>query len=349
MLEPQAETSEPESSKVNPENPGTCNHLSLADRLIRHASPARYPRVMSDIFSTLSDSIAAAVERAAAGIVQVHGARRPAAGVVFASDLVLAPANMLENDTVSVLAPSGQTHNGVVLGRAFSFGLAVVRIANLGIEPLQLGGDARVGHLAIAVGRTWSAGVMAALTNVAVVGGPLRTSRVTRLEQVIRIAQPPHGAFVGGALVDGAGRALGVITGTDIRGTTVVIPAPVGWGIGRQIIEQGGTRQGFLGVGSSTVRLRGAQRAGRSQEYGLLITSLVDAGPAERAGALVGDIIVALDGKPVQEPEALITLLRAERSGSSATLTVIRGTEPRDIAVTVGERPVGRERGAGRR
>jgi S1-C subfamily serine protease len=269
--------------------------------------------------------------------------------VVFARDLVLAPAHMLENDTATVVAPGGGAHDGAVLGRAFSFGLAVVRAPGLGLEPLAVGGDSRVGHLALAVGRTWSGGVMATLTNVAVVGGPLRTSRVTRLEQVIRIAQPPHGALVGGALIDGAGRVLGVITGTDIRRTTVVIPATVAWAIGQQIVEQGGTKQGFLGVSSTTVRLRDAQSAGRSQKYGLLVTSVVEGGPADKAGVLIGDIIVALDGKPIEEPEALITLLRSDRAASPAALTVIRAAEVRELRVAIGERPVRDEAAAGRR
>jgi S1-C subfamily serine protease len=295
---------------------------------------------MSDIFTSLSDACADAVQRASASVVQVHAQQRPAAGVVFAPDLVLAPAHLLENDTVSVVTSSGETREGVVLGRAFSFGLAVVRAAGLGIQPLEPGGEPRVGQLAIAVGRTFSAGVIASVTNIAVVGGPLRTSRLTRLETVLRIAQPPHGAFVGGALVDGAGRALGIITGTDIRSTTVVIPAAIAVGIANQIVERGGTKQGFLGVSSTSVRLRGAQAAGRTQEYGLLVSSVVEGGPADRAGVVIGDIIVGFDGNPVQEPESLVALLRADRSDTPAALTVIRGTDVRELAVSVGERPL---------
>jgi S1-C subfamily serine protease len=81
----------------------------------------------------------------------------------------------------------------------------------------------------------------------------------------------------------------------------------------------------------------------------LLVTSVVEAGPAEGAGLLIGDIIVALDGKPVQEPEALITLLRSERPTARATVTVLRGAELRDIQVTIGERPVRRETAGSRR
>lgn len=297
---------------------------------------------MTDIFTSLSDLVAGAVDRASAAVVQVHGHRRPAAGVVFAQDLIVAPAQALDHDDATVSVPGGAAHEGVVLGRAFSMGIAVVRVNGLGLEPIEIAPEPRVGHLAIAVGRTWSGGVMASVTNVAVVGGPLRTSRASQLDRVIRIAQPPHGAFVGGALVDGNGRALGVITSTDIRGTTVVIPSTLAWGIAQQVVAQGGTKRGFLGVSSTTTQLPERQRAGRSQTHGLLVNSVVEGSPAEAAGLLVGDVIVALDGKVVTEADALGTLLRADRAADASTLTVIRGGEVRDVAVKIGERPVRR-------
>ena len=297
---------------------------------------------MSDILTSLSDVIAGAVDRASAAVVQVHGHRRPAAGVVFAQDLVVAPAQALDHDEATVSVAGGAAHEGVVLGRAFSMGLAVVRVNGLGVKPIEAAPEPRVGHLAIAVGRTWSGGVMASVTNVAVIGGPLRTSRASQLDRVIRIAQPPHGAFVGGALADGNGRALGVITSTDIRGTTVVIPAALAWAIAGQLVAQGGTKRGFLGVSSTTIQLPERQRAGRSQTHGLLINSVVEGSPAEAAGLLVGDVIVALDGKVVNEAEALVTLLRADRPSDASTLTILRGGEVREVEVKIGERPVRR-------
>jgi S1-C subfamily serine protease len=295
---------------------------------------------MSDNFTSLSDAIATAVDRASAAVVQVQGYRRPTAGVVFAPDLVLAPAHALENDVATVRDAGGATHEGVVLGRAFSMGLAVVRVTGLGVTPIEAAPEPRVGHLAVAIGRTFSGGVTATLTNVAVVGGPLRTSRATALERVIRIAQPPHGALVGGALIDGNGRALGVITATDIRRTTVVIPAALAWAIGQQIVAQGGAKQGFLGVSSTAVALPEKQRSGRAQTHGVLITGIVPDSPADTAGLFVGDVIVALDDHVIEEPEALVTLLRVDATGAARSLAVLRAGELKTVAVTVGERPV---------
>jgi serine protease Do len=311
----------------------------LAIRLIPAAEAADYSRSMSNPLTDLSSHVASTVDTAAASVVQVQGHHRPAAGVVFADDLIVVPSRALADDRASVRLADGQTVEAAVLGHTFSMGIAVVRVANLGLRPLAAAAEPKVGHVAIAVGRTWSGGVMATLTNVAVVGGPLRTGRSTQIDRVIRIAQPPHGALTGGALIDGDGAALGIVTASAIRGTTVVLPATLLWPIARQLAEHGGTRQGFVGISSTTVALPERQRGGRAQEHGLIVTGIVPGSPADTAGLLIGDIIVAFDGQAVDQPEALITALRGDRIGKPAPLTVLRGVKLQDIVVTVGERP----------
>jgi serine protease Do len=291
------------------------------------------------ILSDLSRELAATIERAAPSVVQVQGHHRPAAGVVVAADLIAAPARALGDETAVIRLHDGRTVDGAVVGHALSMGLAVVRAPGLGVEPLSPAGEPKAGYLAVAIGRTWSGAVMASVTNVAVVGGPLRTGRTSQLERVIRIAQSPHGALTGGALIDGDGQALGLLTGSEIRGTTVVVPAAAAWPAAQQAAAQGGTKQGFLGVSSNTVAIPERQRGSHAQEYGVLITGLVGGGPADSAGLLVGDIIIGFDDQPVQDAESLVTLLRGDRVGKAVTLAVLRGVKAQDVAVTVGERP----------
>jgi S1-C subfamily serine protease len=294
---------------------------------------------MTDHFTSLSEQIAAAIDRAAPAVVQVHGHRRAVAGLVFDEDLVLAPAHGLDDDAVAVRKADGHALDGTLLGRALGAGFGVIRVPALGIAPLQAAPEPRVGHLAIAVGRTWSGNTMATVTSVAVVGGPLRTGRVSQLERVIRIAQAPHGALTGGVLIDSTGRALGIITGSAIRGTTVVVPAELGFALGRQVAAQGGARQGFLGIGSTTVPLSARQRGARNETHGLLVTSLAEGGPADTAGLLVGDVIVRFGDSAVAEPEELVMLLRGDRVGRSVPVTILRGGSTEELNVTVGERP----------
>jgi len=293
---------------------------------------------MIDIFSTLSTQAAHAAEQAAASVVQVHARRRPAAGLVFAEDLVLTPARHLDDDVAVVRRGDGHTLEGAVLGHSPGSGLAVIRVPGLGVPPARPAPEPRVGHLAVAVGRTWSGGVFAILTSVAVVGGPLRTGRSTEMARVIRIASAPHGALTGGALVDGDGAVLGLLTSAAIRGTTIVIPFELAVAAATEVVAQGGARQGFLGVSSTPVALPERQRAGRSQGGGLLVTGVVDGSPADTAQLLVGDIIVGFGGHEVQEPEQLLTRLRGDWVGKTVPLAVLRAGALRDVPVTVAER-----------
>lgn len=295
---------------------------------------------MNNVLSDFSDQIASTVERAAASVVQVQGHRRPAAGVVVADGLILTPAAVAD-EHATVRDGDGHTHEGVVLGRLASMGLSVVRVEGLKHSPLTAASEPRVGHIGIAVGRTWSGGVMATLTSVAVVGGPLRTGRGSSLERVIRIQQAPHGALTGGALVDPAGHALGVITSMAIRGTTVVIPASLAWEAGARAASGGGARQGFLGVSSLAVQLPERQRGGRTQEHALLVSHVVSGSPADVGGLLVGDLIVAFDGQAVEEPEELAMRLNGNKVGQAVLLTVVRGAAIQEVTVTVGDRPRG--------
>jgi S1-C subfamily serine protease len=297
---------------------------------------------MSNAFSDMSNALAIAADRAATFVVQVYGHRRPTAGVVFGPDLVVAPARALGDDAAVVRLPNGSTLEGQVLGHAVSIGLGVVRVSSLGLAAAEPAPEPRVGALAIAVGRTWSGGVMAAVTNVAVVGGPLRTGRASQIDRVIRVSHPPHGALTGGALADGDGRILGVVTGSEIRGTTVVVPATLAFDAAHRIVKRGGARQGFLGIGSLPVSLPERQRGAHEAEHGLLVTSIARDSPADLAGLLVGDVILAFAGEAVSDPDSLITLLRGNRIGTPVTLAVLRGVKRQEVAVTVGERPQAR-------
>jgi S1-C subfamily serine protease len=289
-------------------------------------------------WTALSNEIAAAVESAAPSIVQVHGRRRVAAGLVIADNTVLTTA-AIDDDKAAVRAGNGQTAEGAVLGRIGHMGLTVLRVEGLGLRPLAPADEPKPGHLAVAVGRTWSGGVMAAFAPIAVVGGPLRTGRSSAIDRVIRIQHEPHGALNGGALLDASGRALGIITSMDIRGTTVVIPASLAWAAATKVAAEGGTKQGFLGVSSASVAIPERQRGGRSQGFGLLISQVSQNSPAETAGLLVGDVLVSFDGEPIEHAEDLVTRLRGNRIGRAVPITVLRGASPVDVSVTVGERP----------
>jgi S1-C subfamily serine protease len=224
--------------------------------------------------------------------------------------------------------------------------LALLRVAGLAGAPITPAtAQPRVGHLALAVGRSWSNALTASAGIVSVIGGPLRTGLRRAIDQVLRTTAPMHDGFAGGALVDTTGALLGVITSTRIRGTTVVIPASIAWKAASSVLEHGGLKRGYLGIAGQPARLPAnlSRPAGLPAEalakVGLLVAVVTPESPAAAGGLLVGDIILALDANPIESPEDLFDLLWGNRIGSEVRLDVLRGGVAKQVPITVGERP----------
>ena len=287
----------------------------------------------SQPLTQFSESLADSVSTAAPSVVQVHGAGRPASGIVFGPDIVITTVRALgREDGLQARGHDGSTLDAQLVGWDPTTSLALLRVTGLAGTPItRSAAQPRVGHLALAVARSWSNALSASAGIVSVIGGPLRTGRRRAIDQVLRTTAPMHDGFAGGALVDTAGALLGVITSTRIRGTTVVIPASIAWKTASSVLEHGGLKRGYLGIAG--------QRARVGVDTGLLIAAVTPESPAATAGLLVGDVILALDATPVESPEDLFDLLWGDRVGSEVRLDILRGGIAKQVPITVGERP----------
>jgi S1-C subfamily serine protease len=320
---------------------------------VRGASAARSGDVTGDSFcddggmttelvlDSLSNQMADAVAAASASVVQVQGRRRPASGLVYAADVVLTNARALgREDGLRVRRPDGQTLDAQLTGWDPTTNLAVLKVPGLNLPAAAVASTPpRVGHLALAVARSWSNALTASAGIVSVIGGPLPTGRGRAIDEVIRTTAPMHDGFAGGAFLNTAGGLIGIATAAAIRGLGVVIPASIAWKTAATLIEHGGLKRGYLGLAGQPVRLPDAQQSGDGREGALLIVGVTGSSPAAAAGLLVGDIIVDFDGHPVESPEDLLDLLLGDRVGRAVPLRVLRGGKATDVTVTVGERP----------
>lgn len=294
-----------------------------------------------NIASILSNQMADAVERVGSALVLVNGRQgRPASGIVYAQDLVLTADHVLEREEdLTIETHDQRTLPAQFAGRDLGTDLAVLRVANLGISPAAASSEqARVGQLVLAVGRSAHEGPMASAGIVSAVGGPLRMPRGATLERYIRTDAIPYPGFSGGPLIDTQGSVLGITTTGLVNGATLVIPAGIAWGIAEILAQQGFIKRGYLGISSQLVQLPEAQRAGRTEDHGLLIVQVDDGSPAQKGGLLLGDILVALDGHPLKDAEDLRSLLSGDRVGKTIPLEVIRGGKLQTLQVTVGQR-----------
>src|SRR5262245_13664775 len=293
--------------------------------------------------TALSNDLADAVASAAPSVVQVHGRRRPASGVVYQEDVVLTSARALgREDGVHVRRADGTVLDTELAGWDPTTGLAVLRVAGLGTPPLKPSEiPPRVGHLGIAIARSWSNNVTASAGIVAIIGGPLATGRRRAIEEVIRTTAPMHDGFAGGAFLDTEGRLLGLATAAQIRGLGVVIPTRIAWQSAKSLLEHGQLERGYLGIAGQPVHLSEAQRQAENREDALLVVGVTPASPAAAGGVLVGDLLLDFDGHAIGSPEDLLDLLVGDRVGSAMPVRVLRGTSSQTATVTIGKRPNG--------
>jgi S1-C subfamily serine protease len=291
------------------------------------------------MLTEFSNQLADAAAAAAPSVVQVQGRRRAASGVVYAKGVVITTVQALgREDRLHVRAGDSDALEAELIGWDPATSLALVKAAQLETPPIAVATQpARVGHLALALARSWSNNLTASAGIVSIIGGPLRTGRRRSIDQVIRTTAPMHDGFAGGAFVDTTGALIGITTASTIRGLGVVIPSAIAWKTAHSLLEHGSVKRGYIGIAGQQVQLPEGQRPGGRDEALLVIGVNADA-PAAKAGILVGDVIVALDGQAVASPEDLLDLLAGDRVGKAATLRILRGGNATDVAVTVAER-----------
>jgi S1-C subfamily serine protease len=234
----------------------------------------------------------------------------------------------------------------VIAGRDPGNDLALLRLENPqlsgeGPAPAEIASEpARVGQLALALGRPSQEGIQASLGIVSALGGPVRTGRGILLEKYIRTDAIPYPGFSGGPLVDAAGRVIGLNTSGLARGAGLTIPIAYAWQVAQALAESGHVRRGYLGVRSQPVELPAAMQEalGWEQGTGLLLVNLEEGSPAAQGGLQVGDILVSLNGERLASPDDLLVLLSGPLAGQEARIEILRGGQPKTLAVTIGER-----------
>ncbi len=229
--------------------------------------------------------------------------------------------------------------------------LAVLRVdvpandaATLVAAPLGDSQKLRVGQLAIAIGNpygfqyTVTAGVVSAL------GRSLRSYSGRMIDDVIQTDASLNPGNSGGPLVDSAGRVIGVNTATIMgaQGLCFAIGINTAKFVAGRLLREGRIRRSYIGVEAQTTPLhrRLVRFYNLPQESGVVVISVTDGSPAQRAGLREGDVIVALDGEPVAGVDDLHRLLTDARVGVTGKLSVLRWTEKVDLQIVPEESKV---------
>ena len=286
----------------------------------------------------LSNALAGAVASAARSIVAVHGRPRlPSTGVHWRPGLIVTASHTVESDReVTLTAPDGRTVSAQVAGRDPGLDVAILRadVADVAVADLAPDAELRVGHMVLALGAgpRASAGIVSALDTR---GGRPSTGETIAVDLTL------YPGFSGGPLIDVLGRVVGLATSGASRHLQYAIRAAAVTRLAAQVAERGRIPRAYLGVGTQPVALPEALRHGLGvdQRTAVIAVNVRPDSPAGAAGLIIGDIIVSIGGEAVAEPEDLVAALRPERVGQAVAMRIVRGGEPRELQVTIGERP----------
>lgn len=306
--------------------------------------------------SDFSAQITAAVEAVAPSVAAIDARPRVAtSGVVWREGVIVSTNHTVRRDEgVAVALEGGRTASATIVGRDEGTDLAVLKIDDAEIaktfKPAEIGSSAeiKVGNLVLAVGRTSAdGGVTASFGMVNAVSGAWRTWRGAEIERFVSLDLAIRLGFSGGALINPSGQVLGINTSAFGRGLALTIPSETVNRVVDVLLAKGKIAKPYLGIGTQAVPLSETlrEKLNLQQPSGLMMLTVEANGAAEKAGVLIGDVLLSIDDKPTLEPMDVQAALWGKEAGNSVDAKLLRGGELKEIEIVLGERPAGEERG----
>jgi S1-C subfamily serine protease len=303
---------------------------------------------MDNPLAAFSEQVADLVDAVGLHVVAVHvGRHESVSGVGWRPGLVVTVAHALRRGgDLTLTLPDGSHAQAQLAGVDGSTDLAVLRVPGPVPQPAPFTAQSpvRTGHWVIALARGMHGDVVVDHGLVGRTGGAWQTWRGGRIDRLIRLDGGLNAGFSGAPVANAHGRVIGIGTAALARGYGIVIPAATIDRVAEALAEKGRVARGYLGVETQPVALVSpplaelAQKLQLDPAQGLLISGIAQDSPAERAGWLIGDILLELGGNKTSDIEGLQAAL-GEHVGERLRAVLARAGTVVETEVTIGERP----------
>jgi serine protease Do len=245
-------------------------------------------------------------------------------------------------DARSVLKAPGRTLGAQLVGLDQETDLAVLKVAESGLAALPLGDSeaVRQGELVLAFGSPLG---LADSVSLGVVSASARQITPDAPMIYVQTDASINPGNSGGPLVDVQGRVVGINTfiltqSGGSEGVGFAAPSNIVRNVYEQIKATGRVRRGEIGVRTQTLTPVLAAGLGLARSWGVVLSDVSPGGPGDRAGLAIGDIVVSLDGKPMENARQLDVNLYRRAPGEVLSLGVLRGGRANLVRVEVVER-----------
>ncbi|ACB93769.1 S1C family serine protease [Beijerinckia indica] len=338
LNEPDSETPETQPLTAAFTAPRETDETENDDFLLLDA----YSRSVTKVVENLAPSVVKLDIRNAQGRHAGSGS-----GVIVSPDgLLLTNSHVVQGARrTEVTLLDGRRLSGRILGDDPDTDLALVRIdEDTHLPAAKLGDSKRLkpGEIAIAIGNplgfdtSVTAGVISALGRSL----PARGGRL--IDDIIQTDASLNPGNSGGPLVSSRGEVIGINTAiiAGAQGICFAVAANTARFVLGELVRHGKVRRAHLGIGATTIPLprRIALRLGLTQKSGAMVSAVEPNSPADHAGLLTGDILLALDGQAVTGAEDLIRLLDADKIERTVPIDLLRRSDQRRFWVALHER-----------
>jgi S1-C subfamily serine protease len=342
------------------------------------ARPQSTPRVIVETAASGFDA-AQVYREASPGVVTIRsifagsGGAAEGSGFVLDSDgEIVTNAHVVTDESSGKRKPAKEVFvefpdRNVVPAKILGFdpfadvALLKVEPDGFALHPLELGNDAdlQVGQPVAAIGspfgeqQSLSSGIISATDR------SVKSLTQFQIEGAIQTDASINPGNSGGPLLDAGARVLGINEQIETdsgsnSGVGFAVPISAIKRSVAQLQENGSAEYAYIGVSSQALYPQLADKLGLDTDFGGLLAEVVPGGPAEKAGLeggdkklrfqageyrTGGDVILAVDGHDVVQPDDLARLVAAKKPGEKVTLTLLRGGEKKQVEVTLGKRP----------
>ena len=298
------------------------------------------------ILESISNELTAATEAVGPSVVAIYARRwMPSSGVVWRKGVIVtADHNIRREEDITLVGHENKKLQASLAGRDPSTDLAVLKLADenaLPAAPVAADSALKLGHFVLALGRSRTTNLVASAGIIGAASGEWRTWRGGRLDQHIRLDLNLYPGFSGGPLVSTHGKVVGINTRGLGRGRPVTVPVSTINRVVDELLRHGHIARPYLGLAMQAAALPESLRSkiASAGSSALLVVHVEPEGPAEKAGAVVGDLVVELEGKPAEDTRQIQEALGNVKVGDKLTLTVLRGGSPVHLPIVLGDRP----------
>lgn len=304
---------------------------------------------MSTELIELSNALANATDRAAGSVVAVHAERRgSSSGIVWRPGVIVTSEHALRREEeIQVTLPGGRVVPATLAGRDPATDIAVLKCPEAENAVPEFGDSAllKPGSITLVVGRTRASGPVAALAVVSLVAAERHTWTGASLAPYIRLDVGLQPTAIGGAVIDARGSTVGLATPRFARFGAIAVPVSSIDKITDVLLQKGHIPRGYLGVGLQPVRLPETLREKLpwSEKTAAIVMDVHAGGSADKAGIVIGDIIVSIAGHAVTRLEDIQSHLSGDAIGKTLPLKFVRCGAIHETGIVIAERPHGGE------